>query len=493
MSAYNTYVTRLQRIADIRSASAVLQWDQETYMPVQGAHFRGQQISTLSELAHELFSAPELGALMNELLSSSHLDELQRRNVELSYEDYRKNLRYSSSLVRRLADQTNKTYHSWIAARRQNDFRIFQNDLAAMVALKQEEAETLGYEQHPYDALLNEYEKGTTVAQLDAVFGDLLPRLKGLLDEILSRPPADDSFLRQHFPADKQWEWGLWLMERLGYDTAAGRQDRSEHPFSISFSAQDVRITTRVDEKDFANMTWSTIHEIGHALYEQGLPASAYGLPLGEAASLSIHESQSRLWENNVGRSQAFWEHYLPELARFFPDQFRGVDVDRFFRGINKVTPSLIRTEADEVTYHFHVFIRYQLEKALLEGSLAVADIPEFWNSQYREWLGITVPDDQRGCLQDVHWSHGSFGYFPTYSLGSLYAAQFFEVAARSLAGLDDQLRRGETAPLLHWLRPQVHGHGRRYTSDELCRRISAQSLSSEYFVRYVRQKYALG
>ncbi|RYY92923.1 MAG: carboxypeptidase M32 [Chitinophagaceae bacterium] len=492
MASYTDYVARMQRIADIRYASAVLQWDQETYLPPKGAEARGRQLSTLSELAHEQFSNESLGALLDELLASGNLDAAQRRNVELSREDYVKNRKYSADLVRRLSDATNKAFHSWIDARRRNDFKVFEPALGEMITLKKEEAGVLGYTVHPYDALLNEYEKGATTAQLDAVFGELLPQLKGLLDELLAQPPADDSFLKRNYPADTQWQWGLHLLRQLGFDEAAGRQDRSEHPFTTSFAPQDVRITTRIDEADFGNMTWSTIHELGHALYEQGLPADQYGLPLGEAASLSMHESQSRLWENNVGRSRAFWEHYLPELRTYFPEQLAAVDTDAFFRAINKVQPSLIRTEADEVTYHFHVYIRYTLEKALLDGSLAVADIPDYWRESYRRWLGVTPPDDRTGALQDVHWSHGSFGYFPTYSLGSLYAAQFFAAAEKAVPGLDEGLRTGKTENLLGWLRQEIHAHGRRYTSDELCRRITAQSLSSAYFTTYIRTKYSL-
>ncbi|RYZ23342.1 MAG: carboxypeptidase M32, partial [Chitinophagaceae bacterium] len=444
------------------------------------------------ELAHEEFTREELGTLLRGLLADGSLGETERRNVELSLEDYDKNKRYSPSLVRRLSEAGNRGFHSWIEARRQNDFSVFEKDLAAMVELKKEEAAILGDFAHPYDALLNEYEKGATVAQLDAVFSELLPRLKQLLGEILAKDPGDDRILKQHFPADTQWQWSLELIGALGFDTEAGRQDRSEHPFSTSFSPHDVRITTRIDENDLGNMGWSTIHEVGHALYEQGLPPEQYGLPLGEAASLSIHESQSRLWENNVGRSRAFCQYLLPQLQRYFPDQLRNVDTDGLFRAINKVAPSLIRTEADEVTYHFHVYIRYELEKALLEGKLEVRDIPDFWKEQYERWLGITPPDDKSGALQDVHWSHGSFGYFPTYSLGSLYAAQFFSVAESAIPGLGSAISKGETAVLLAWLRKQVHAHGRRFTSDELCRRISAQSLSSDYFIRYVRAKYGL-
>lgn len=280
------------------------------------------------------------------------------------------------------------------------------------------------------------------------------------------------------------------LIRQLGFDIEAGRQDLSEHPFTTSFSPLDVRITTRIDEKDFSHMTWSCIHETGHALYEQGLPTEYYGLPLGEFASLGIHESQSRLWENNIGRSLTWWRSVYPRLQAVFPTQLRAVPIERFYKGINKVEPSLIRTEADEVSYHFHVMIRYQLEKQLLEGSLPVADIPAWWNELYSTWLGVTVPDDKRGCLQDVHWSHGSFGYFPTYSLGSFYAAQFFSAAEDQLPGLPDAIAAGDTAPLLHWLRDHIHRWGRRYTSQQLCQKATGAPLDIVYFIEYLNEKY---
>lgn len=480
----------MRRLADVRNANAVLQWDQETNLPPKGAAFRGQQISTLSEISHQLFSDEELGKILEDLMSREDLSKPQKRNVELSYEDYVKNKKYTSQFVRALSEQTNKTFHSWIEARRKNSFTIYEKDLAALVALKKEEASILGYEHHPYNALLNEFEKGCTIELLDRTFTHLLPTLQDLVLKISEKPPIDDSFLLQHFPRQQQWEWGMELIRKLNFDFEAGRQDISEHPFSTSFNRNDVRITTRVDENDFGNMTWSCIHEAGHALYEQGLPEDQYGLPLGEACSYSIHESQSRLWENNVGRSRNFWEHYYPELQKFFPSQLEKVNLDQFYKGINKVQPSFIRTEADEITYHFHVYIRYELEKSLLDNSIRTEDIPSFWNEQYKKLLGITVPDDKKGCLQDVHWSHGSFGYFPTYSLGSFYAAQFHTAARLQLKTVDHEIKTGNTGTLLKWLREKVHRHGRYYTSEELCREISGSTLEVSYFLNYLLDKY---
>ncbi len=480
----------MRLIADVKFANAVLQWDQETYLPPKGAHFRGQQISTLSEISHRLFSEEELGNLLQELSGRNELSAAQKRNVERTNEDYRKNKKYTPEFVRKLSEQVNKAFHSWIEARKQNSFSVYESDLDALVQLKRQEAEMLGYEGHPYNALLDEFEKGATVELLDKTFNNLLPTLKDLLDKILKQPQVDDSFLKQDFPKQQQWNWGMELIKNLNFDFGAGRQDISEHPFSVSFNRNDVRITTRIDENDFGNMTWSCIHETGHALYEQGLPEDEYGLPLGEACSYSIHESQSRLWENNVGRSKNFWQHYFPVLQKHFPEQFGNISLEQFYKGINKVQPSLIRTEADELTYHFHVSIRYELEKNLLDQTISIRDIPAFWNEHYKKFLNVDVPDDKKGCLQDVHWSHGSFGYFPTYSLGSFYAAQFYASAKSQLKDLDEEIKQGNTSSLLNWLRQNIHSKGRFYTSEELCKEITGKELDVNYFVNYLLQKY---
>ena len=487
---YDEYVEKMRKIADLRYASALLQWDQETYLPPKGAAIRGQQIATLSELAHHYFTEKTLGSLLQELLSGDHLSFNEKRNVELTWEDYSKQKKFSSSFVRLLTETVNKSFHSWMEARKANDFGVFAGDLAQLVALKKQEADFLGYEHHPYNALLNDHDKGSTVQLLDPVFETIRQPLKALLSTIQGRPQVDDSFLQRHYPKDKQWAFGMQLVKELGYDLEAGRQDISEHPFTVNFNSQDVRITTRIDEHDLSNMTWSCIHEAGHALYEQGLPISEYGLPLGEPASYTIHESQSRLWENHVGRSKAFCERIFPLLLHYFPEALKDVSAEQFYRGINKVQPSLIRTEADEVTYHFHVMIRYELEKLLLGGELKTADIPAYWNEHYERYLGVQVPDDKQGCLQDVHWSHGSFGYFPTYSLGSFYAAQFYSAANQAVPELETHIQNGDHSALLHWLRQRVHGHGRMYTSEGLSEEVSGETLNIQYFVRYLSEKY---
>ncbi|TDX00411.1 carboxypeptidase M32 [Dinghuibacter silviterrae] len=485
---YAQYVEKLQRVADLRYSAAVLQWDQETYMPPKGEGARARQLATLSELAHERFTGEEMGALLRSLGGANGLNPCEARNVALSLEDYTREQKLPSDFVRTLSAATSAAFQAWIASREANDFSVFAPHLDKLVTLKRQEADLKGYEGHPYNALLNDYEKGATVAWLDGLFGALTAPLKALLDEIGRAPQVDSRALHGHFPKAQQWSWGLDLLHRMGLDKTAFRQDLSEHPFTTNFASTDVRVTTRISETDFTSMTWSCIHEGGHALYEQGLPAEEYGLPLGEPCSLSIHESQSRLWENNLGRSLAFWEGLWPVLTSYFPGTFGSAET--FYKGINRVEPSLIRTEADELTYHFHILIRYELEKALIGGTLSVRDIPEYWAASYHKYLGLKVPDDRRGCLQDVHWSHGSFGYFPTYTLGSLYAAQLFKACVRETPGLDAGIRAGDYSLLLKWLREKIHRHGRFFLSNDLCKEATGEGLDAEVFLAYARDKY---
>ncbi len=487
---YNQYKTKMQKIADVKYASAVLQWDQETYLPPKGKDIRGRQLATLSEMAHQQFTEDATGNLLNELMSRADLNDKELKNVQLSQYDYTKSKKLTSGFVRQMSEAVTKSFHAWIQARKENSFATFQQPLDELIQLKKQEADMLGYLHHPYNALMNDYDRGLTVAIVDKVFADLKPQLSVLLDTIKNKPQVDNAFLHQPFDKDRQWQFGIEILKQMHFDFEAGRQDISEHPFTINFNTADVRITTRIDENDFGNMAWSCIHEGGHALYEQGLPSEEYGLPLSEYCSLSIHESQSRLWENNVGRGLPFWQHNMPLLKKFFPKQFSEMDAAQFYRGINKVQPSLIRTEADELTYHFHVMIRYDIEKMLIDGSIKTKDIPAYWNEHYEKYLGIQVPDDKRGCLQDVHWSHGSFGYFATYSLGSLYAAQMYATISNQNPFLEKELALGNNAGLLQWLRQQIHQHGRYYTSEELCNKATGEILNSDYFMNYANKKY---
>ncbi len=487
---YSEYTDILQKAADIQYASAVLEWDQEVYMPVKGAEHRGRQLATLAGQAHELVTSPRYSVVIEELAGRTDLSQQQLANVRLSHEDHDKNKRLPSSFIEDITRQSSQSFNAWIKARNANDYKVYAPELKKMIALKKRQADYYGYEHHPYDALLNDYEKGATVQMLDSVFDSVKDQLPPLLKKISEAKQVDNSFFHQHFPKEQQWTFSMDVLQRMGYDLEAGRQDYAEHPFTTSFSPQDVRVTTRVDENNYQSLLWSSIHEGGHALYEQGLPAHEYGLPLGSAASLAIHESQSRLWENCVGRGEQFWKYYYPVLQGMFPQQLANVTMRDFYKGMNRVSPSLIRTEADEVTYHFHIMIRYEIEKALMTGDLQPEDIADAWNYSYEKYLGMRPADDKTGVLQDVHWCHGSFGYFPTYSLGSFYAAQFIEEAARQLPALYTDMERGDYTALLSWLRQQIHQYGRMYTSEELCKRVTGKGLDLSSFMNYAEKKY---
>lgn len=488
---YETYKTKMQKIADVKYASAVLQWDQETYLPPKGSVFRGRQIATLSEMAHSRFIDEKTGALLKELASRDDLSNKEKRNISLSLEDYNRSVKFTSAFVRKMSETVNKSFHAWIQARKKNSFSVFRDHLNEVIQLKKQEADIIGYEVHPYDALINDYDKGLTVNITDNLFNSLRPSLSALLDIVMNRPQVNNSFLYQHFDKDKQWAFGIDILKRMGFDFEAGRQDISEHPFTTNFNNSDVRITTRIAENDFSNMTWSCMHEGGHALYEQGLPGEEYGLPLGEYCSLSIHESQSRLWENCVGRSFPFWFNNYPLLQNTFPFQLKDITLENFYIGINKVEPSLIRTEADELTYHFHIMIRYELEKMLIKGDLSVNEIPEYWNEHYLKYLGLRVPDDLRGCLQDVHWSHGSFGYFATYSIGSLYASQLYSTILQKNPSLKDDLKNGRNYVILNWLKQHIYQYGRYFNSGDLCRQATGETLNNQYFISYATEKFS--
>ncbi len=489
--SYYRYVEITQKAADLNYSAAVLGWDQETYMPPKGYAARGRQLATLATQAHALLTSDEYARLLRDLAGDGSLSELEAANVRLSLEDYEKAARLPDEFVEELTQATSTALQAWIEARKAGDYGIYAPHLSNMIALKKKQAALYAFGDHPYDSLLDDYEKGATVALLDSVFDKLRSSLPPLLSAIAAAPQVDDAFFNRHYPRESQWSFSLEVLKAIGYDFEAGRQDYSEHPFTTSFSSNDVRVTTRVHESDLASLLWSSIHEGGHALYEQGLPDEQYGMPLGSAASLSIHESQSRLWENCVGRGLPFWKHFYPGLQQRFPDQLGGITTEAFYAGMNKVQPSLIRTEADELTYHFHVMIRYEIEKGLLDDSIAVADLPRIWREKYGQYLGITPPDDVQGILQDVHWSHGSFGYFPTYSLGSFYAAQFWETARQHSPALDDEISAGQFDNLLGWLRDGIHRHGRRYRSEELCKRLTGRGLDLEPFLAYAREKYA--
>ncbi|MDF1695003.1 MAG: carboxypeptidase M32 [Saprospiraceae bacterium] len=487
---YDRYKSKMQKVADINHAIAVLSWDKEVNLPKDSAPHRSQQVATLAGMSHNEFVSKDFGALLNRLANMKSLSAAEKKNISVTLDAYQKATKFSEAFIIRKSTIESNAYHAWLKAREANDYGVFKDALKELVDLKREEAKKLKATEHPYDALLDIYEPGLTVAQLDPIFGGIKISLKKLIKKINKSKQVKNNFLRKRYSWNKQWEFGLDILENMGYDFNRGRQDISAHPFTTSFSPTDVRVTTRVDENDFAYMLWSTIHEGGHALYEQGLSSEEYGLPTGSYISLSIHESQSRLWENHVGRSKEYWSFWYPSLQAEFPKNLNNVSLNKFYAGINRIAPNLIRTEADELHYHFHVLIRYEIEKGLIEGSIDTDNLSEVWNEKYKEYLGISAKDDNTGVLQDVHWGHGSFGYFPTYSLGSFYAAQFYAQAEKDIPKLNKKIAKGNTTPLLNWLRENIHQHGRRYEADELCNNITGESLNVEHFLNYANTKF---
>ena len=490
LKQYEKYVTTMQKRADIESAIAILSWDKEVNLPDNSARFRSQQVATLSGISHEIFTATSFGKLLANLKEGEGLDDRQNRNIVLTHKAYERSKKLSKAFVIRKSKAVSAAYHAWLKAREANDFQLYKNELKTIVEIAKEEAALIGYEDHPYDALLDIYEPDARTSDLTILFKDVRAQLVAFVKELKNRPQIDNGFLFKKYGHKKQWEYGLKALENMGYDFKTGRQDISEHPFTISFSSEDVRVTTRIDERDFTNMLWSCIHEGGHALYEQGLPSDQYGLPLGQAISLGIHESQSRLWENNVARSFAYWKANYENVQSLFPRNLSDIPLEQFYKGINKIAPNLIRTEADELHYHFHILIRFEIEKALMEGSIEVDNLDEIWNAKYKEYMDVDVPDDKQGILQDIHWSHGSIGYFPTYSLGSFYAAQFFQQAVKELPNLLSEIEQGNTQSLLEWLRTNVHQHGRYYNAKDLCIKITGEPLNFKYFMDYAKEKF---
>lgn len=487
---YSDYKQQLTKIANLQTAIAVLHWDKEVNLPPLGAAPRSQQIATLSGMAHELATSDEFGKQLESLVNDQELSADEKKNVSLTLKDYKRGKKLDLEFVVALSNATSAAYHSWRKARENDDFEDFKPALETLIDLKRKEADKLGYEKHPYDTLMEYYEPGATVEELDVLFKDVRSQLTGLTSRIREKQNVDNSFLFQHYPHQQQWDFGLELLKNMGYDFDRGRQDVSPHPFTISFSPQDVRVTTHVDEQNFAPMTWSCIHEGGHALYEQGLLIENFGLPLGQSTSLGIHESQSRLWENNVGRSKAYWSAHFPKVQQVFAKQLGNISLDQFYKGINRIEPSLIRIESDELHYHLHILIRYELEKAMMEGNLKVSDLKEAWNAKYKEYLDVDVPNDNKGVLQDIHWAHGSIGYFPTYSLGSFYAAQFFDKAKKDIPDLQASIAAGDNQPLLDWLRKNIHQFGRKYTAKELCEKVCGEPLKVKYFMEYAEEKF---
>ena len=483
----------LAPIEDLKAAAAVLAWDQETFMPDGGAEARAQQLSTLQSMAHERFASDETGTLLDRAADALDTDDPLDDDaalVRVTRRDYDRARRVPSSLVAELSQATSRAKQAWKKARTEDDFSVFAPHLETLVDLSVEKAEALGYDEEPYDALLEEYEPGLSTAEVASTFATLREDLVPLVDAIADAPQLDNDLLRRTYPKAQQKDFGEEVLADLGYDFDRGRQDVSAHPFTTSFSPDDVRITTRYDEQFFPSAFFSMIHEGGHALYEQGLDPDLARTPLGDGASLGIHESQARLWENHVGRSRPFWRHYFPKLRDAFPEALGDAAPEAFYRAINRVEPSLIRVEADEVTYNLHVMLRFELERGLIDGTVAVNDLPTLWNEAMGDYLGVVPETDANGVLQDVHWSMASFGYFPTYTLGTLTAAQLVEAIQDDLPDLDEQVATGNFDALLDWLRTHVHRHGRKLEAPALLERATGTDLSAAPWLRYAEDKF---
>ncbi len=495
--ALATLKSKLLDIQHLKDAAALLSWDQETYMPSGGGHTRAEQLATLQTLAHAKFVAPEIEDLLlhhidptTGLANTEAIDDASKALLRETWRDFSRAKKLPSDFVNRLERECSLAQQVWAEARRRDDFMHFLPNLQTVIALKFEEIDYIGYDDSPYDALLDTYEPGATVAHLQPLFATLRHGLLELLKHVReAASPPDDRILFQAYDEQQQLAFGKLALHGMGYDFNRGRLDLSAHPFTTSFHPTDVRVTTRVFEKNLPSCLFSCIHEGGHGLYEQGLPQEQYGTPLGEAISLGIHESQSRLWENNVGRSKAFWTHFFPSLQQHFPSQLGAISLDAFHAALNRVKPSLIRVEADEVTYNLHIMVRFEIELALIEKRVGVKDLPGLWREKMQEYLGIAPERDAEGVLQDVHWSLGALGYFPTYTLGNLYASMFFQQACQDISALETEIQRGHLLSLKDWLNRNIHQYGRQYSSTDLLHRITGRALSVEPFLSYLQTK----
>ena len=484
----------LGEISDMGRASAVLAWDQETQMPHGGVENRADQLTTLERLGHIRFTADDVGALLDAAegeVAGLPFDSDDASLVRVTRRDYEQARKLPAELVGEIARAGATSRPVWEQARRESNFSLFAPYLEKNVELNRRVADALGYKKRPYDALLDRTEPGLTTDQLEGIFAELKKAIVPLVADVARNADAvDDSVLHRGFDPDVQVQYALDTVIKLGYDIERGRQDISTHPFTIPFGPGDVRITTRVSRDFFNECLYGSIHEAGHAMYYQGVGKKLDRTPLWDGASPGAHESQSRLWENMVGRSAAFWRHFFPSLRKAFPEALKGVDEEAFFRAVNKSYPSLIRIEADEVTYNLHILLRFELENEMLEGSLKVKDLPEAWNARFKSYLGIDVPNDREGALQDIHWAWVDFSIFPGYTLGNLMGAQLMEKIRAEVPDLDGHIERGEFGVLLKWLQTNVYQHGKKFTPNELMERATGKPVSAEPWIAYVRQKF---
>lgn len=483
---------RLLEVSDLQNANALLNWDQSTYMPPGGAPARGRQSALLGRLAQEKLTDPAVGHLLDDLEKADFPpDSDEAALIKTARRDFEQATKVPPQFLADFYTHVAQSYQVWAKARPENDFTAVEPYLQKTLDMSRQMANFFPGYDHIADPLIDFSDYGMKAEDVRRIFAELREQLVPLVETITAQEPADDSCLKQPFPEEKQLAFGWQLAQAYGYDTNRGRQDKTHHPFMTKFSLGDVRITTRVKENDLSEALFSTLHETGHALYEQGINMDYEGTPLATGTSAGVHESQSRLWENLVGRSRGFWEHYYPQLQQQFPAQLGDVSLDSFYRAINKVQRSLIRTDADEVTYNLHVMIRFDLELEMLEGKLAIKDLPEAWHGRYESDLGVRAPSDVNGCLQDVHWYAGPIGgAFQGYTLGNIMSALFYDTAVAQNPSIPEEIRLGKFDTLHTWLTDNIYTYGSKYTADELIERVTGGSLTIDPYIAYLKRKF---
>lgn len=494
-AAIDAFRAYIRKIAHYEEAVNLMQWDLRTGAPKKGANLRSEAIGTLASEVFRMNTSDEMGSHLDALSAADtfpQLDEMMQKTVRYIRKQFVRNQTIPSDRFHHYVVLTSQAETVWEEAKATSDFRMFQPYLEEIVRMNQEFISYWGHGENQYDTLLDLYEPGMTVRQLDSIFMDLRKATVELVQAIAASKQNVDTgpFEKNEFPLDKQRSLNRWMLERLGYDFAAGRLDETVHPFQTTLNRYDTRVTTKYDLHDVRTALFGTIHECGHALYEQGIAPSLIGTPMSAGASMGMHESQSRFFENVIGRSRAFWMSNYGTVQQHFPAAFSSVSMEDFYRGINDVTPSLIRIEADEVTYNLHIMIRYEIEKGLINGTLEVCDLPEIWREKMQDYLGITPSNDAQGVLQDVHWSGGSFGYFPSYALGNIYAAQFAHAMEQTIPDFWGHIERGDIAPIRAWLIEHVHRHGRMLLPAEIIQRATGEAINSTYLVHYLNRKF---
>lgn len=496
-SAYDKLLALSKSATLMGAIHSLLDWDQETYMPKEGIELRSLQIEKIASLCHREKTSTSYAKALSSLIdlktgeiADSSLSPAQMAALREWKRDYLQAVKLPNAFVKQFAKTTSAACHAWQTAREHNDFQAFAPHLEKIVSLSRKKADLLGYEAHPYDALLDLYEPEMKTAFLTPLFSKLKIALSQLLKEISTVPQFNEDFLYRHCPKYKQLDFAHKILFKMGFRPGSSRLDTSAHPFCTGMNPNDTRMTTKVHPESLMACIGAVLHEGGHGLYSMNRPIEHYGSPLAESLSLGIDESQSRWWETLIGQSRPFWEHFFPLLQEEFPEQFSGIKLEEFHHAINVVKPGYIRIDADEVTYNLHIIVRFEIEKGLIEGSIKVKQVPEIWNAKMREYLGICPEFDGQGCLQDIHWSLGFMGYFPTYTLGNLYSVQFFETFEKAHPNWREHVAQGSLDFIRDWLKENIHRHGRQYTPEELCKRITGRALSEEPYVNYLREKY---